>query len=249
MTMLICSECRRENEPERIYCHDCGARLDRSGLAKTAQKEEGAEATHRRVKAMFDGRRAKMQQRFFAISKLILGALAVAAVVQLVRPPDLPEVPKMEMLPRQINLDLETAAMDPRTPPLRYAEADVNAYLAYVMKGKQAALSKWLNFERAVLDLEEGYVGFTVERSIFGLSVFTTGSYAINLQNGAIALKTRGGYLGRMPVQPSLMQYAEPYLFGDVAKALERERKLIMKLGTVELHPQTVTFAPKQPLP
>src|SRR6516225_2034765 len=30
---LTCPDCQRENEAERIYCHDCGARLDRSALA------------------------------------------------------------------------------------------------------------------------------------------------------------------------------------------------------------------------
>ena len=35
MTKLICPECQHENEPERMYCHSCGARLDRSKLAPT----------------------------------------------------------------------------------------------------------------------------------------------------------------------------------------------------------------------
>jgi len=51
---LVCPECRRENEPERIYCHDCGARLDRSSLAKEKSKEEDPKATQKRLKAMLD---------------------------------------------------------------------------------------------------------------------------------------------------------------------------------------------------
>ena len=244
---LVCPECRRENEPERIYCHDCGARLDRSALAKVAPKEEAPEATHKRVKAMFDARGVKMRQRFFAISKLILGALTAAALVQMLRAPDLPEAPKVEMLPRQINLDLETAAMDPRTPPLRYAEPDVNAYLTYALKGKQAALSKYLKYERAALDLEDGYADLTIQRSIFGVTLSTTGSYAVTLRDGALAATSRGGRFGRLPVHPAVMRVLGPYLFGDVVTALDRERKSIMKLGSVELDPQLVIFAPKQP--
>ena len=34
MTKLICPDCQHENELERIYCHNCGARLDRTGLIK-----------------------------------------------------------------------------------------------------------------------------------------------------------------------------------------------------------------------
>jgi predicted amidophosphoribosyltransferase len=49
---LFCPECRRENEPERIYCHDCGTRLDRSAAARS--KKEPIQDTHKRVKRMFD---------------------------------------------------------------------------------------------------------------------------------------------------------------------------------------------------
>lgn len=245
MTKLICPECRLENEPERIYCHECGARLDRSVLAKAASQPEDPQATHRRVKAMFDARGLKFRRNFFQASKLILAAAATAALVQMLRPPDLPEKPKMETLPRPISLDLENAAMEPRTPPLRYTEADVNAYLANTLKSKQTALSKWLNFERVAVDLEEASAGLTVERSLFGFSVFTAGWYAVGLQNGALTTTSRGGKLGRLPVHPALMKYATPYLFGDLATALDRDRKSIVKLGAIELHPQLVVFAPK----
>ncbi len=52
---LICPECRRENEAARIYCHDCGARLDRSSLAKEKQTEEDPKDTQRRLRGFFDG--------------------------------------------------------------------------------------------------------------------------------------------------------------------------------------------------
>src|SRR6185369_3109583 len=88
---LTCPECRRENEPERIYCHDCGARLDRSVLAKVAPKKEDARDTQRRLRSMLDPGRAKMRLTFFRISKLILGACALAVLIQMLLPPDVPE--------------------------------------------------------------------------------------------------------------------------------------------------------------
>lgn len=246
MIKLICPECRHENESERIYCHECGARLDRSALAKEVPKEEDPAVTHRRVKAMFDARGAKLKQRFFQISKLVLGALAAAAVIQMIRPADVPPAQQAQALPRQISLDLENAAMEPRGAPLRYTAPEVNAYVAYTLKSKQTALSKILRFERAVVDLQEGYCDLTVERSLIGYSLFTTGSYSVNLQNGVIATASRGGRIGRFPLHPALMKYAGPSLFGDVVTALDRDRKSITKLGGVELHPQTVIFTPKQ---
>ena len=243
---LVCPECRRENEPERIYCHDCGARLDRSSLAKEKSKEEDPKDTQKRLKAMLDPQRALMRRRFFQGSKLVLGALVLAGIVQMVRPPDLPEKPKEPALPAQINLELENAAMEPRTAaPLRYTDDQVNAYLTYALKSKQPALSKWLNFERAVTSFDEGYCTVTVERSLYGFSVFTTASYAVTLQNGAIAAQPRGGRIGRMPIHPELMKHAN-FLFQDLWTALERERKSIIKLGSIELHPKLVILLPRQ---
>src|SRR6185369_9647235 len=87
---LVCPECRRDNEPERIYCHDCGARLDRTALAKAAPKGEDVKETQRRLKSMLDPGRVKMRLMFFKVSKIILGAFATAALVQMLLPPDVP---------------------------------------------------------------------------------------------------------------------------------------------------------------
>lgn len=243
---LVCPECRRENEPERIYCHDCGARLDRSAVAKAKSKEEDPRETQRRLQTLLDPRRDLLRRRFFQASKLILGALALAAIVQMLRAPDLPPANKAADLPPQINLELESAAMDPRIAPPHYTQDQLNVYLAYTLKGKQTALSKYLKFERAVAGLDEGSFRITMERSLSGFSVFTTASYAANVQNGNIVLKNLGGRIGRLPIHPALMQYGD-ILFVDLKAALERERKSIVKLGGVELHPQSIAFLPRPP--
>ena len=117
MIKLICPECRRENEPERIYCHDCGARLDRSALAKVAPKGEDPKETHRRLRSMLDPKRAKMRQMFFKVSKLILGSCALAALIQMLLPPDVPPRVKSAEFPTQINLEMENATMNRGAAP------------------------------------------------------------------------------------------------------------------------------------
>lgn len=244
MIKLICPECRRENEPERIYCHDCGARLDRTALAKIAPKGEDAKETQRRLRTMLDPQRAKMRLMFFKISKLILGAFAAAALVQMLLPPDVPPRTKTGEFPPQINLDLENAAMNHSTAPLRYTEAQVNAYLGSALKSKQAVLSKLLQFERATVNFDENVCLITAERSLFGFSVFTGTSSKVTLDNGTLKASNNGGRIGRLPIHPLLMQYADP-LFADLWTALERERKSVAKMGAIEFHPQAVVLIPK----
>ena len=134
MIKLICPECRRENDPERIYCHDCGARLDRSALAKVAPKVEDAKETQRRLRTMLNPQRKQLRLLFFKVSKMILGAFAAAAVVQMLRAPDVPARAKMGDFPPQIGLDLENATMRHGAAPLQYTEAQVNAYLGSALK-------------------------------------------------------------------------------------------------------------------
>jgi hypothetical protein len=244
MIKLICPECRRENEAERIYCHDCGARLDRTALAKIAPKGEDAKETHRRLRSLLDPQRARMRLMFFKVSKLVLGAFATAALVQMLLPPDLPPRAKSGEFPPQINLDIENAAMNHNAPPLRYTDAQVNAYLGSALKSKQAALSKLLQFERAVVNFDENVCRITVERSLFGFSVFTGTSAKVTLENGTLKASNNGGTIGRLPVHPLLMQYADP-IFSDLWAALERERKAVSKMSAIEFHPQAVVLTPK----
>ncbi len=72
---LTCPECRRDNEAERIYCHDCGARLDRSALAGyTTGKKETSEELHKRMRGMFSQRGVKTRLLFFKTAKVIWGS-------------------------------------------------------------------------------------------------------------------------------------------------------------------------------
>jgi hypothetical protein len=244
MIKLVCPECRRENEPERIYCHDCGARLDRTALAKIAPKGEDVKETQRRLRSMLDPQRAKMRHLFFKTSKLILGALATAALVQMVLPPDLPARPKTGEFPPQINLDLENAVMNHQTAPLQYTETQVNAYLGSALKSKQAALSKLLQFERAFVSFDETACRVTAERSLLGYSVYTSTSSKVSVQNGTLSATNTGGSIGRLPIHPLIMKYGD-VMFADLWAALDREKKSVAKMGAIEFHPQAVVLVPK----
>jgi hypothetical protein len=245
MIKLVCPECRRENEPERIYCHECGARLDRSALAKVAPKGDDAKETQRRLRSMLDPGRLKMRLMFFKISKLILGAFALAAlIVMLVPPDDVPARVKSDEFPPQINLDLENATSR-GAAPLRYTETQVNAYLVNALKSKQAALSKLLTFERALVKFDEGVCRVTAERSLFGYSFFTSTSSKVALENGKLVASNIGGSIGRMPIHPMVMQYGD-IIFSDLWMALDREKRGVAKMGAIEFQPQTVILTAKQ---
>jgi hypothetical protein len=101
-----------------------------------------------------------------------------------------------------------------------------------------------LQFERAIVALEENGGRITAERSLFGFSVFTTTSGKVNLQDGKLTALNTGGSIGRLPIHPLLMKYSDP-LFADLWAALDREKKALTKMAALELRPQAVVVTPK----
>lgn len=240
MTTLICPDCQRENEPERIFCHGCGARLDRSGLARPTAGPEKNDQARRRIQKLFDPHRGRLRRTFFKVSKVILGAFLTAAVIQIILPVDLPPQPKQLGLPAQINFDLESAILYHRT--LKYSQEQVNAYLAYILKGKARSLDEPLvSFQRALVFFDEGTCTATIERSLFGLSLCQSATYKVTVGDGKVVPVIEAGLIGRLPVHPAIMRYGD-VIFADLWSVLDRERKLVAKLGAIEFHRGNVTL-------
>src|SRR2546423_13675169 len=107
---VICTECRHDNEPERIYCHNCGERLDRSGV-RTQKKSDSAEEARRRLAKML-GPPNQLRRNFFARRKLFLAAARRAALAGTRCQPAVPRPTKT--LPPQTNLDLENSPPSPQ---------------------------------------------------------------------------------------------------------------------------------------
>ena len=236
MTKLVCGECRHENEAERIYCHNCGERLDRSAAAARKPMVDPTE-THRRLQKMLEPP-SRVRHNFFAVSKLVLAAVAAAALVEMALPPELPAPTKI--VSPQIDLDLENAHLRPS--PLEYSQDQINAYLTYRLISKKKALTyPFLTFVRATASFREGACTIGVERSLFGYSIFSRTSHRVDTSAGKIAATNVGGWIGRLPIHPVIMQFGD-IIFADLWSALDRERKLIGKMGAVNFHESSVTI-------
>jgi len=240
MTKLVCAECRHENEAERIYCHNCGERLDRSAVVAQKKQHDPQEA-HRRLQKML-GPPNKARQNFFAVSRLALAAAVVAALVEIALPPELPAPTKTA--PTQVDLDLESAASYQKAGPLEYSQDQINAYLAYRLTSKKKALNKpLLDFVRATASFREGACTIAMERSLFGYSLFSQTSYRVDTGAGKISATIVGGWIGRLPVHPAIMRFGD-IIFADLWSALDRERKLVGKMAAVNFHDASVTITP-----
>jgi len=245
---LVCPECQHDNEPERIYCHDCGARLDRSAIASRVSPKEGLKETRRRVRNLFDPKGLKIRLQFYWFCKFILGAFVLAAVVQMILPPDIAPPAKSSPGISQMSLELENAITYHRPQQLQYTDDQVNDQLRYMLKNKLSLLNKpFLEFRRAVVEFGEGVITVTVERSISGFSVYTSSSYAVRVGEGKPVVSSKGGRIGRLPVHPAIMEFGD-IIFADLWTALEREHKLVSKMGAIEFHPKNVILTAPVPM-
>ena len=236
---LVCAGCRHENEPERLYCHNCGERLDRSSVIPE-KKVDNAEETHRRLRRLLQGP-SRTRQNFVTAAKLMLGAAAAAGLIQMVLPPEFPPAAKVSALV-QLDLELENAIR--RSTTVSYSDKDINDYLAYRLAGKKKALDKpFLNFDRAAVVLKEGVCIIGWERSIFGYPIYCCASYRMDDQAKQISMINTGGWIGRLPIHPLAMRYAG-IIFKDLWAALDRERKLVCKMSSVAFHDGSITMTP-----
>jgi hypothetical protein len=239
---LVCPDCRRENEVERIFCHDCGARLDRSAVAKKIPVAESPQQVHKRLETMFSQRRAMFRHSALKVVRLLVAAFVAAALTVMFISPELPPAKDPSVLPAQIGLDLEILTQYRKPPLLRYPENEVNAYLANALKSKRQRLThSVLEFQRALLGFDEGSCRLTMQRAIFGWPICVTGDFGLTLEGGAVRAVSKGGAIGRLSIHPALMQRAT-FLFSDFVAAVDREHKLLKRVGSIQLHPHEVVL-------
>ena len=146
-------------------------------------------------------------------------------------------------IPAAINFDVEHALQRHQPAQLKYSDADVNGYLSSSLKSKSKQLDEpLLEFKRVVVASQEGSCAITMERALFGYSLFTTLEFAPQNSGGKAGLTAKGGSIGRLPIHPQLAPYMR-YLFADLWHVLEREKKLGEKLNGVEFHDKAIVLS------
>lgn len=244
MTKLVCPDCKHENETERIYCHNCGARLDRSSVLKEKAAEGKTEvAAQKHLKRMFSPGRGRGKRLALQLAKTILGAACVAAIIVMILPPaDFPPEKKDYSFAPMINMDMVSAVSSQQPAALVYSEEQVNSYLASNLRRKDGpAKEGYFPLRRILVRFQEGVCAINIERQLFGLSIYSGSSYRVSLANGKIAAASTAGYIGRMPIHPELMKFTDIILH-KAWTSLERERNSVAKLSGIEFHPQSVTL-------
>ena len=231
---LVCQACSHENEVERVYCHNCGEKLDRTLLPKVEeiQTPENQAAEQKRVKQMMSpGRGSVLRQiRTFV---LITGLAAlVAASFLIFQAPEDPLSAKFEQIPEQNAIDVWKKMISIR-PPTRVgiAEYDVNHYLSKSLKSGEGPLG--MKFKRAYVTFTPGLIKITVQREIWGLQLYSSVSFKPVQKDGKWAPEVRDLRIGRLGFDPAIPKVSDITL-GALAKTFANELKHIDRFSAFD---------------
>lgn len=254
---LPCKQCGYVNEPERVYCHNCGSKLDRSILPKESEvRREKPEKAQRRIKKMTNPAGGGAMREVKAFGKTILYAVVVAGLIQMVREPaDVPEN-KNELATRFVSSELMELANSPQPRALAFSETDLNLVLKQQIKAaKNSPVVPGIQFERAYTKLTPGNAQIGVEQTVWGYPLHAAMGYRPEFQNGTFRPVLISGNIGRLPVHPAVMEYVSyAFPFRKLWAAMKREGEYLQKMqdirveqGRVVLVSRGATAAPPAP--
>lgn len=246
---IPCKQCGHVNEGERVYCHNCGTKLDRSVLPPpdTKPKETTAQ-TRKRVQRMTSPMRGFFVNGWQKLFLALLWALVAATLVQAARAPDgVPPLQKKGELSDNTALAMDLQEnLDARVPrQVSVPESRINNYLGAKIKAQpNPTLGDTLRFERAFVHLEENVCSIIMVHSLFNYPLYMGSGYHLSVSKDGLVAAVAGGSIGRLPVHPALMRYSD-LLFGKLWEALTREQKIMNGMRSIEVHKSRIDLVTK----
>lgn len=221
---LRCSACGHENEPERVYCHECGQKLDRSLLPQLEEaKEKDSAAVRKRVKKMMSvkgpGPIVQAVKTFFLV--VFLAALIAAGYLFISKPVGVPPK-KSEYFPTIPPEQRWQQLMDaPQAAQMTYTEDEANYFLSKTIKPADTGIPG-LRFERAFLRFEADTITVTAQRSIWGLDIYSSTKFAPRNTDAGVVFEPVGIYLGKLGLDPRIPGVAG-FGLGVVKDAMKKQ--------------------------
>ena len=244
---LTCTSCQHANEIERVYCHNCGEKLDRSLLPKIDDSkpvEDKAKAS-RKVKKLMNPNRFNWWMNLKTLLLVEFLAVLVAAGYLIVQPPAFAVPLSKEKIPDLEVGDMWSEMLRQRTAvSLSFKEYDVNYYLAK-LKGSTGAAGK---FERAFAHFEKDSVTLATQRSVLGLTICNSASFKPvpdGLKWKAAVSRLSIGRLA-VPMWAAKLIGLESSTLGPFAQVFDKDIRQLDRLEKIESGEGTISFITRQ---
>ena len=205
---LVCAQCGYANEGERVYCHNCGTKLDRTLLPSLNKPEEPLDKKRKRIKKIVTPNRGFFAGAGKAFLYTMLASILVAMLILVAMPPDdIPAAPNADDLPDSPTMELDNDLSGNAPVPIQWKQDALNAYLATKTKGAgNGMLGDSVKLVRAFVNLDEDRLRFTADQTVFGHHIYSTVYYKLEISGGKLQSTVKGGNFGRLQIHPNMMK-------------------------------------------
>lgn len=239
---LICQECAYDNDPTRVYCHNCGKRLERGGEAPPPPT--GFTHPTDVLKMKQPRRRLALGAYLSALLKLlVIGGLGTALVLALLEPEDVP-APVAEDASKAARLSdlLTDSSTAGDTRAFGVPAEDVNQWLVSTVRFEPPESSMQLRPERVYAVPGDGVVrvGLVAGLPWWG-RIYFEADYAPEQDGKGYTVRPRRLSIGRLPV-PVLAGWPVERQFGGLADALAGPLEQLSRASAIGITPETVTL-------
>jgi hypothetical protein len=245
---LICGSCGYDNDPTRVYCHNCGIRLDREGAVAPPPTGFTAAAEFKRPP-----RRAGLPWGAYvkAVARLvILVALVGFIVLALLRPDDVPPpvTPDPELSDRLASLVADSASSS-GARAFSIPAADASVWLATNISLHAPEGFALLRPERAYLVPGDGFVRV-------GIVAMLPMNYPLYFEGNFVPVRGADGYtlearrlsIGRLAL-PRVLDLLVRRHFAGLGEAVELPLAALARCDQIAVTPESINlrWSPSQP--
>lgn len=241
--MIKCSQCGHENDLTRVFCQNCGSRLERP---------EGTQATIAGTSPVM-GRSAPKKKRgifggeggvVWALVRIVRGLLStavlaalLAALIVMSRPPDgIPAAGTAN--PTQAtqlfqSLKAFSDTLYPRAIDVTQAQA--NNYLAARLQAPAGSGGFRPTFQRAFVVMGEGEMKFYVEQEFLGFPVYMALT-VVSDAGAAEKVRVTGASVGRLKLPEQLAPFMQKNL-QSVIDSVSDATEVLTKTSSITFSP------------
>ncbi|MGD0652032.1 MAG: zinc ribbon domain-containing protein [Verrucomicrobiia bacterium] len=233
--MLICPKCNYDNELGRIFCHQCGAKLD---LDKVKPTSRGGKIIHHR-KQRTAGR---IVNRVIGIVILVLLIWGIYLICQV---PDIqPVKPTNAVLlaADSKRLALEQLLLQKRLFEIEITAAELNAFIDSLGLEKHAGsgftvVPVTLQVELGDGTLKLNFLGIAKLGDALSKKIFISYTGVPTTEQGHFEFKPIAAAIGQMPIHPKILQSTSllQNCFGRLLSKLDHEKSLLDQLTSISV--------------
>lgn len=239
---IRCASCGYDNDPTRVYCHNCGTKLERGGVA--APPPTGF--THPTDVVKMKKRRGQVPWgRYFgfALKLGLLGAFAAIVVLALMPPDSVPApVEADEDLAERLSGLIGDASSAGSARSFAIPATDLQRWLATAVKFKGTSGVVSFDPRRVYLVPSDGKfrlgleVGLPAEKS-----VYLEGEYEPVRDGSGYSLQPLGYSIGKLPL-PVALGYPVIKQFDGLRQALSVPLDQLAKASFIQVGPESVSL-------